>query len=347
MNKVLLTGTIIGNELDLCQACNVNFDWLFDNPTTLLWAEKIIITKSAYEHLTKESDNKTELGIGCILELLNKANILEIVNIDRSIKDKIVDIQEKKIQKLMPRLQCFPTTNISKYNDSIVEEYAIDNEGYCLPYIQSVLSEVELAKSFNATCLFNDKEYKLLTNLYQKRQKDSIGNVYNFFFPNISFKDNYAFTIEEKCETCLNYNKCKESFIEDIEKNIGDIIKLRNQSDMKRVRKEISSFINKKGKIGEINSNDIIKELIKKQNEINNTINNIFPRIKKWIKISFFIATPINLIVGRGKDNAFSYGSDGVLTIATMAEAAMDIYEANNRWIRIINDNKNSLNTKE
>ena len=46
MNKVFITGTAVGNELGLCAPCTLDFSWLIENPATLIWADKIAITKN-------------------------------------------------------------------------------------------------------------------------------------------------------------------------------------------------------------------------------------------------------------------------------------------------------------
>lgn len=45
MNKVLITGLGVGKALDLCYECNLNFSWLVDNPSTLLWVDKILLPR--------------------------------------------------------------------------------------------------------------------------------------------------------------------------------------------------------------------------------------------------------------------------------------------------------------
>ena len=37
MNKVLITGLGVAKELGICEICNLNFSWLVNNPSTILW----------------------------------------------------------------------------------------------------------------------------------------------------------------------------------------------------------------------------------------------------------------------------------------------------------------------
>ena len=45
MKKVFISGTAVGNELNLCEPCLLDFSWLIKKPDTLVWADKIVITK--------------------------------------------------------------------------------------------------------------------------------------------------------------------------------------------------------------------------------------------------------------------------------------------------------------
>ena len=81
MKKVLITGMGIGQELGVCDTCNLNFSWLVSNPSTLLWADKICLPKKQYELHTKRHHNKTEVAISIVLNELYEQKLLELVEI--------------------------------------------------------------------------------------------------------------------------------------------------------------------------------------------------------------------------------------------------------------------------
>ena len=47
--NILITGLALGKETEMCSCSNVRTDWLFDRPSDLLWADKIIVTKNEWE----------------------------------------------------------------------------------------------------------------------------------------------------------------------------------------------------------------------------------------------------------------------------------------------------------
>ncbi len=54
MNKILLTGLALGKDIGLCPVCNYDFEWLLNNPSSLLWADKIIVPETIYQTKKKK-----------------------------------------------------------------------------------------------------------------------------------------------------------------------------------------------------------------------------------------------------------------------------------------------------
>ena len=44
MNQLLVTGLALGRAFDTCQACNFDLSWVIRYPSTLLWADRIMLT---------------------------------------------------------------------------------------------------------------------------------------------------------------------------------------------------------------------------------------------------------------------------------------------------------------
>ena len=84
MNKVFITGTAVGNELGLCAPCTLDFSWLIENPATLIWADKIAITKKSLDIYLTKKNNKMNKTIRLILRIIKSNNVLEIVEINQN-----------------------------------------------------------------------------------------------------------------------------------------------------------------------------------------------------------------------------------------------------------------------
>lgn len=62
MNKVLITGLGVANELGICEKCSLNFSWLINNPSTILWADQLYIPQSSFKaQIEKKNKKMTKL----------------------------------------------------------------------------------------------------------------------------------------------------------------------------------------------------------------------------------------------------------------------------------------------
>ena len=97
MNKIMVTGLALGTEpeIDACQACNYDMGWLFRNPSTLLWVDKIIVTphilKLIHEGWVPGENEKLGSAINVIFEHIEKNALLEIKNPSKIITPEIRD----------------------------------------------------------------------------------------------------------------------------------------------------------------------------------------------------------------------------------------------------------------
>ena len=69
MNKVLVTGLGIAREFGICDSCNLDFSWLANNPSTILWADQLYIPYSSFEAQVKQMERKDEKIISLFLNM--------------------------------------------------------------------------------------------------------------------------------------------------------------------------------------------------------------------------------------------------------------------------------------
>ena len=80
MQKVLITGLGIGKKVGLCDACNMDFSWLFYNASTMLWIDKICVPRDIFEDSLKMHSNKIDVAISIMLQILKEHNLIELID---------------------------------------------------------------------------------------------------------------------------------------------------------------------------------------------------------------------------------------------------------------------------
>ena len=81
MNKVLITGLGVAKELGICEICNLNFSWLVNNPSTILWADQLYIPRVSYDAQIANQESKSDKVIGMFLEMAEEHGIIKKLNL--------------------------------------------------------------------------------------------------------------------------------------------------------------------------------------------------------------------------------------------------------------------------
>lgn len=111
MNRILVTGLALGAEpeIGVCDACNYDLNWLFKNPSTLLWADKIVITPKIAETIHKGRGHQLNTRFGeavrAIFESIEDYGLVEIKNptdiITPNVRDEIAAEIENDCNRLL------------------------------------------------------------------------------------------------------------------------------------------------------------------------------------------------------------------------------------------------------
>lgn len=153
MNRILVTGLALGNDADIdaCQSCNYDLTWLFANPSTLLWADKIVLTPEilAYIKNSYYPDGKENLGraVSLIFERLEDNGLIEIRSasdvITKKVKDEIFALIEEERERLP---LTFPQS-VKLGRGKVPGQIFVNGAEYCAPSIWTMYASFILAKN--------------------------------------------------------------------------------------------------------------------------------------------------------------------------------------------------------
>ena len=345
MEKVMITGLGIGHKMGLCDACNLDFSWLFYNASTMLWADKICLPKDLYDLVINRHHNKQEIAISIMLQILKEHNLIEMINdIEFELQpEALVNIQRniiidvKEIEKRYPE-----TVKLRDIEGNSYDNIIIENNSYCLPYIASIYASIFIAEAINAHCLFDDHTYTFLkykTRLDSQRgEPTNIPNIYNdlfsFVLPNEIIPPQYAITDEERCENCDRVKICSIDYEKEIKKYINKVLSIRNYDELFQLRNEIEQIVRFLILNGEdITSNAIREELQVRQQKINSLIHRRFEQVKRWSKIASICSVPATIISVANANFPATIISASLLGLSKAANEVMDYYKSKKKWV--------------
>lgn len=353
MNKVLVTGLGVGNDFGVCQSCNLDFTWILKNPSTLVWADKIIVTKNAWNanriELKDERCNKGEKALDLVLEIMNDYDLIEIVEPKIMFKKEMNEIIYSQVEKDIKSMLTKFNKAIKKGDEGVPDEIIIEDMGYCGPYIASLYSSIELAEACGANCLFNKRDYTFLKYKYgifnesviKGDKLDTMNEIFTLYLPYQNLLPEYAKTSDEHCNSCKKISSCKDSYLKDLELNTKKLLEWRNYDEIARAKEELKKIIDNKYYLGEqVIPEEIKMEFEKEQYKINKNIKKIFPAIKRWTNITTVVATPLSILSAVTGNMPATVASSGLLGISKATEEYMKYYENKNNWVGFINNNR-------
>ena len=349
MNKVLITGLGVANGLGICEVCSLDFSWLINNPSTLLWADQLYIPQSSFEAQFYNNTEKIDKIINMFLGIAEEQGVINKINLADMYQEKVgEEIYKKVLKDSQGLLETFPEV-VKKGNKGVPDEIFIGDEGYCGAWISSIYASMRVARDIGANCLFSIREHTFLKYLYGLNVGTyngmAVNNIYSEIFslymPEGLSIHNYAFSDEERCKKCIHYDNCKSNYLSDTEKIFRKIFKWRGYDELHQAKEEINKIIVLKNEISsQKDINDIIKEFRERQDRINININKRFPKIERWTKMTTVLATPITIASAITGNIPLTIGSAVATGMAQATESLLEIYKSKNNWVGFVNDMK-------
>lgn len=349
MNKVLVTGLGAANDLGICETCNLDFSWLLDNPSTLLWADQIYIPKNGFELAMAQNEEKHEKVINMFLNIAKEHNLIETVDLSSMYqKSTGTEIYKKMLTDSQALLETFPGI-VRKGDPGVPDEILIEDQHYCGAWMASIYLGIQIAEDIKANCLFSKREHTFLKYMYGLNSKNIAGSginnayseIFSLYLPESIGVHNYAFIPEEKCRRCETYSKCKKNYLANTESALNTVLHWRDYDEIHQAKEEIDKIIKLKGEIySSKDIDDIIKKFQERQDKINKNINKRFPKIQRWTKMTTVLATPVTIASAITGNVPLTIGGAVATGLAQATESLLDVYKSKHNWVGFVNSMK-------
>lgn len=351
-NKILLSGLALGKDIGLCPVCNFDFDWLIQNPSSLLWVDKIIVPQNILNTIKdKKSSNNIKLneGMKLLFEVLEDKQMIEIINIEDYISNDVANKlyeQTKKDRDVLSEI--FPEI-IKKGNDNCPGELFIGDYHYCSSYVWQIYASLFLSMQLNAQIMFTQEslnycKYKFgATNSHipnSNTKNQVISKIFSSLVPPIKIFPDFTFRTKEYCEDCKMIISCEKHYLKKTESNIIQIFEYRETDELFQIRDVLNEIITIKSSKNQIitqnDITDILYEYKSKASKINKLLKKHFPKIEKWSNISTLITLPI-CIAGIATGNPIVSGISGIAaTGISSTKALLELLKTKYSWVGFI-----------
>lgn len=350
MSKIKLLVTGLAIVQDKHTPCNFDYSWIFKHPSTLLWADKIIITPYMDEVIDyagyPDDGGPLAKSIKEIFNIARNYDLIEVKDPTRILNSDLSDQVSNEIerdQKVLPEL--FPKE--IKIDEINLPGAICTNESeFCEPYLWSIYANLILSKKWNAQCLFSDNimnflQYKFGSSLINTNGVNSVPQSFNSIFNPILPEYNiYSNMLGYKCGECVHIKKCEEKSLPMLRDDLSKYLDLRDYDELNQLKQVLYDVIKSvQSQNNSFNYEDIITEFKREEQSIRKRMHSTFPAVKRWANISLMVSIPITMVglyTGLPVVSAMGVGAAG---ISQYAERYIKHLESKNNWIGFkIND---------
>ena len=340
MKKInLLTTGLATTCTETFKIRNIDYSWLINNPSILLWADNIFLTKYMADSLLSKDHTPFEKSLKLIIEILKDYDIIKFKNSKNIFNDQISTKIDKIIEKDL--------SNLEKNNDlCILNEVSENNHRnlyigdnvYCFPELRSIYASLLISEKWDATSLFSKKSldflnYKMNNPKNEEYQStiNSFDDIFSLHLPDINLIPYNLLT--NKCPTCKNQNNCNIQF-DNIENKLTNYLNIRDYDEINQIKNmvyKINKELNSKNQLSD--SQEILKEYKNQKNQIRKSMHTTFPKIRKWTNYSMVAMSSVAGIGFLTNSNIITGIGIGLDFLGTAISAELNRRENKNKWV--------------
>ena len=320
---------------------NIDFSWLVYNPSAILWADTIFLTKYMEESLSKRDDDPLDKSLNLIFEILEDNNVVKLKNSKNVFNDDISEKLEEKISKDLFQLQKDESSDIriEECRGDDHRNIFIEDKPYCFPELKSIYASLIISEAWDAKCLFSERnldflKYKLnlqsIPELQSKSQ--SFDNIFSLHLPDLPLMHDYS--ISRRCSTCRYDDKCKSEYLTKTEDNLMYYLDLREYDEINQI-KDIIYEIDKK-----INSEEyfcdfdlLLKEYHETKKQTIKTMHTLFPKIRKWTNYSMMVCSATTAYGYLTGSNLLTVLGIGMGAANDLVRFSLNDFENKTKWV--------------
>jgi len=353
-DRLFISGLALGLENETCTCANYNIDWLFAYPSTLLWAKKLVVTDkiwsvitngSFYPGVINQKEKEFAKAIKMIFELLDSYGLIEVVNaegiISKELENEIYLAIDNDIKKLATTFPERVTV------DDDCRFLKIDGMSYCVPELWTIYASFIYSRHFDSNSLssptelnYFDYKFSLGANKVNELNKkvDVFQNIFELNLPNEPIGHIYLYDNAKQCLNCAHEIKCKDTYLNEIEKNVKSILEKREYDEIHQMTNVLDSIYNKKLDIDtEYLSEDVLREFNLKKRDLNTKMRNVFPKVKRWSNLTTLISIPVALAGVITSQPELIVPGASVAALGKGTEEMIKYLESKFKWVNFIN----------
>lgn len=353
MKKILQTGLAFGIENGSCSACNLNYSWLFNTPSNLLWVDKVVVTKPMWKILTRDQsaaekdekhsgifDYRIAKTIKLVFEILKSVNLIEILD-----SNEISEDDSKLIYNQIDEdISLLKNNGLVKSDDGHL--YSIGDYEYCVSMLWTLYASLIFSRRNDCNFSLEYSEFSYLQTLLPIKlgysvsigeKSSAISEVLDLFIPEVDLWPKYLFQDLGHCNNCINIKKCDDTYLLDVEKRLFSLLEQREHEEIIEFCRVLDSICDTKFKNDlEIDTRELIRELNIEKVKVQRKLNKSYNRVKNWSKFIGIVSAGLSLGALFNCPTMTAISGVGVFASQTI-EQVNDYFQKKYNWVNFVN----------
>lgn len=346
MKNILQSGLALGIPTQHCNCVNMDFDWIFANPTNFLWVDNVIVTESMWSIITgtgplgfveKSKQDSFSKAVRLVYSILDDVGIVKVIS-DNSITKEEGDDLFKQIED-----------DIELFGDAVKEkgnQMKIGRHCYCGPALWTLYAALYLSRNNNACFMLDQSEMaylkKVLPLKMGKQVKvasstNAINEVLRMKMPELDLWHPYIADSVNKCNQCVNEKRCKDEYLSAIEKQMFALLEYREQDEIKQLCGLMDRICTERFREEyDIAPKDLLHEINVEKVKIQRKLNTTYKNVERWKNVVMTISAGLSLGGFFGNGIMSAVGGMGLLA-AEVVEVNITQVEKKHRWVNLFN----------
>lgn len=351
MKKIFQTGLAFGYENGVCEVCNLNYSWLFNTPSTLLWVDKVVVTKPVWEIITKDyahedgvTDKKNNIIVQrtmkMVYEILKSVGMIELVD-SNGISEEDKALIYKQVESDIELL-----SSLDIINDNNDHLFYIGTESYCIPSLWTLYASLLYSRRTMSNFSLEDNELTYLRTLIPikqgkevpvSRKASAINNVLEMYLPELRLWPEYMFVKQETCDTCSKLAVCDDKYLNTIEKRLFKLLEQREHDEIIEFCQILDSICEESFKDDyEVDTNDLVRELNVRRVKVQHKLNQVYKKVNTWSKVIGTVSAALSLGFFFDNPEITAIGGLGMFA-AEITDKVNNFFHEKYKWVNFIN----------
>lgn len=292
---IFVTGLVLGKETDICNCKEVNVNWIYDQPTNLLWVDKIIVTRNEWNELISNGRSSLARANKLIFERLDSEGLIEVI------PDSIISLNRAEsildtIESDLTLLEDLYTTS-NKENDPTMR---MGQYCFCVPSLWTLYAAIEISRIYDASFSLRPEELAYLMALIPRKYNKQIlegrnvamDEVLSLYLPTVELGHDYVFhTSHRKCPTCKRSRECKDQYLSVIERQLEFILSLRKHDEICMTCEVMDRICERSAMNGVVLTGDELwSDLLEEAKTTTLNARKRMSKVKLWSRIATYVS---------------------------------------------------------